>query len=73
MGRASTRETSREEENQSFGNGVGAIDAGVVQQEGCWVAFGRRNFPWSKKNWFCILTGCTVSARGNQLNCACLV
>lgn len=70
MGRASHREASREEENQSFGNKVGAIDAGVVQQEGCWVAFSRRNYPLSKTSWFCILTGCTVSARGIRLNCA---
>ena len=74
MGRASDREASREEENQSFGNKVGAINPGVVEQEGCWVAFGPGGIhPLSKKSWFRILVGCTVSARGIQLNCACYV
>lgn len=74
MGPAPNREASREEENQSFGNKVGATDPGIVAQEGCWVALGPGGVhPLSKKSWFRILTGCTVSARGSQLNCACCV
>jgi hypothetical protein len=71
VGQASNREASREEENHSFGNRVGASNPGVVQQEG-WLLGGvwqEESTPGLKRAGSVTLTSCRArSARGTRLD-----